>query len=178
MGHPISQAGGDPVPAYRRCQTAPGAYSVRMKTLLVPVDLSRASGRVCAAACALARTQGARIVLLHVVPPQSVMLRGFGFAAGEVRSMLGALEKREMHRLLALAARCEKAGVTVQAILRTGEPAATVVAKAASLHATMIVLGSHGHGAAYDLVVGSTTQKVLRLAKVPVLVVPLTSGRG
>ncbi len=149
-----------------------------MKTILVAVDLSRHTDRLCTAATDLARRDGARLVLLHVVPPQAVALRGFGFAAAEVRSMLGALEKREMRRLLAYAARCEKAGVTVQAILRTGVPASTILAKAASLHAALLVLGSHGHGAAYDLVVGSTTQKVLRQAKVPVLVVPLGSARG
>lgn len=148
-----------------------------MKTILVAVDLSRHTGRLCAVATELARREGARLVLLHVVPPQSVVLRGFGFAAAEVRTMLAALEKREMHRLLAHAARCEKAGVSVQAILHTGEPASTILAKAASLHASTIVLSSHGHGAAYDLVVGSTAQKVLRQTRVPVLVVPLPPGR-
>lgn len=144
-----------------------------MKTLLVPVDLSRVSNRVCIVACDLARAAGAKLVLLHVVPPQSIALRAYGFAAAEVRTMMAGLEKREMRRLLALARRCEQRGVKVQAILRTGVPAATVLAKAASLRAAMIVLGSHGHSAAFDLVVGSTAQKILRKSSVPVVVVPM-----
>lgn len=148
-----------------------------MKTVLVPVDLSRVSARVGDAAVALARASGAKLVLLHVVPPPAVTLRGYGFAAAEVRTMMAALEKRALRRLLALARRCQLRGVAVQAILRTGAPAATILAKAGSLHAAMIVLGSHGHSAAYDLAIGSTAQQVLRGARRPVLVVPQRRAR-
>jgi len=34
------------------------------------------------------------------------------------------------------------------------------------------VMGSHGHGAVYNLLVGSVTAGVLKSAKCPVLVVP------
>jgi nucleotide-binding universal stress UspA family protein len=33
-------------------------------------------------------------------------------------------------------------------------------------------MGSHGHTALYDLLVGSTTHQVLRKAKCPVVIVP------
>lgn len=148
-----------------------------MKTLLVAVDLSRGSSRVCDAACDRAGAEGARLVLLHVVPRQGVALRAFGFAAAEVRTMMARLEKREARRLLALARRGEKRGLEVQAIIQTGAPAATILAKAKSLRAGLIVLGSHGHSAAYDLIIGSTAQRVLQAAEVPVLVVPLRAAR-
>ncbi|MEO8353471.1 MAG: universal stress protein, partial [Chthoniobacteraceae bacterium] len=38
--------------------------------------------------------------------------------------------------------------------------------------ADMIVMGSHGHGSFYELLVGSVTSGVLRDARCPVLVVP------
>lgn len=149
-----------------------------MKTLLVAVDLSRASRRVCDVACALAKAGESKLVLLHVVQPQQVALRAFGFAAGAVNTMLATLERRAARDLLALARRCEKKGVEVQAIQRTGEPAPTILAKAGSLSAKVIVLGSHGHTAAFDLLVGSTAQRVLRQAKVPVVVVPMSPARA
>ena len=49
--------------------------------------------------------------------------------------------------------------------------------RSASLGADLIVLGSHGHTAAYDLLIGSTTQTVLRRSPRPVLVVPMTPPR-
>lgn len=144
-----------------------------MKTILVAVDLSRASGRVCRVANELGRAAAARVVLLHVSPPQPIELRGFGFAVADVRGMLQALEKRSARRLRELARRCEKFGGPVRAVERSGEVAATILAEASTLKPEFIVLGSHGRGATYDLLVGSTTQRVLRHARQPVLVVPI-----
>jgi nucleotide-binding universal stress UspA family protein len=61
----------------------------------------------------------------------------------------------------------------------TGQAVSVILARAAALKADYIVLGSHGHGAVFDLLVGSTTQGVLRKAPCPVLVVPMAPlGRG
>lgn len=42
----------------------------------------------------------------------------------------------------------------------------------ASLDAELLVLGSHGHGGAYDKIVGSTSQRVLHHAVCPVMILP------
>jgi universal stress protein A len=149
-----------------------------MKTILVAIDLSPVTRRVCATACRLAKSMSARLVLLHVVPPQLIALRSYGFAAAEVHGMLVELERRSARELTSAGTRCARSGATVQTIQRKGDPAATIMAKAASMHAAMIVLGSHGHTAAFDLLVGSVAQKVLRRARVPVLVVPVAERRN
>jgi nucleotide-binding universal stress UspA family protein len=46
------------------------------------------------------------------------------------------------------------------------------VEEARKVKATHIVAGSHGHGAAHDLFVGSVTRDLLKSAPCPVLVVP------
>ena len=53
-------------------------------------------------------------------------------------------------------------GPVVEAVLET----------AAEVGADWIVLGSHGHGALYDLLVGSTVEGVMSVAKVPIVVIP------
>lgn len=53
-----------------------------------------------------------------------------------------------------------------------GDPAQEIVAAAAALGAAMIVMGTHGHGLAARLVMGSVADKVLRHADRPVLIVP------
>lgn len=47
-----------------------------------------------------------------------------------------------------------------------------LLAEQGRLAADAIVLGSHGHGALYDLLVGSVAEGVLRRAPCPVVVVP------
>ncbi|MBA3850121.1 MAG: hypothetical protein C0502_09015 [Opitutus sp.] len=144
-----------------------------MKTILVPIDLSRASARVCDVAAALAKSLRGRLVLLHVVPPQTVALRAPGFATAEVRGMLAALEKRSTEELLELGRRLKRSRRPVRVIQLTGDPVPSILRKAAELKIDLIVMGSHGQSAAYDLLVGSNTHRVLRRTKWPVLVVPI-----
>jgi nucleotide-binding universal stress UspA family protein len=147
-----------------------------MKTILVPVDLSDRSNRVCDAACDLAKATNAKLVVLHVVVAPPIVLNTYGFATAELGGMMRELEKRASRQSLALGRRCEKRlGRPVRVIQKTGDPVPVILAKARELKADCVVLGSHGHTAAYDLLVGSTTQKILRRARSPVLVVPMSA---
>ena len=47
-----------------------------------------------------------------------------------------------------------------------------ILQEAKKLDASLIVMGSHGHGALYHLLVGSVTEGVLKGTACPVLVVP------
>jgi nucleotide-binding universal stress UspA family protein len=53
-----------------------------------------------------------------------------------------------------------------------GSPISLIVDRAEKCGADYIVMGSHGHTALYDLLVGSTTHGVLMRAKCPVVIVP------
>lgn len=142
-----------------------------MKTILVPVDFSKVSRYVVAEAANLARLTKSRLVLLHVVQPPS-MVTDLAPLVGEALQMSAELEgigRRHLHRL-------QKSpkfrGLNVDSICEQGFPVAQVIAQAKRVKADVIVLGSHGHGAVYNLVVGSTANGVLKHAPCPVLVVP------
>jgi nucleotide-binding universal stress UspA family protein len=146
-----------------------------MKTILVPLDLSRAAVRVCNAACNLARLTQGRLILLHVVtPPPLVLSDAYAFDAGQLAKMSAETEKATVRRLQALARHCAKRKVRATTVHLSGPPAGTILARAASSRAAYIVMGSHGHGAMHDLLVGSTTHGVMKKARCPVLVVPGT----
>jgi nucleotide-binding universal stress UspA family protein len=151
-----------------------------MKTILVPVDLSAATTRVGDAACQLAKFMNGRLVLLHVTLPPPVMLADYyAFDSGVMAEAVTAGEKFAAHRLKALARLCTRQQLEVECLLLTGSAVPVILARAAALKADYLVLGSHGHGAVFDLLVGSTTQGVLRKAPCPVLVVPMApAGRG
>jgi nucleotide-binding universal stress UspA family protein len=48
-----------------------------------------------------------------------------------------------------------------------------ILNQAGVLQADLIVMGTHGHGAMYKLLVGSATKGVLKRSKRPVLLVPV-----
>ena len=144
-----------------------------MKTILVPVDLSAATRRVCDAARALAKLVHARLILVNVVLPQPVYPGDFfAYDAGAVAAAAAADEKRADRRLKTLAGRYGGKKMPVETWRSTGHPPWEILKYAAARKAHYIVIGSHGHGAAYDLLIGSVAQGVLRRARCPVLVIP------
>lgn len=149
-----------------------------MKTILVPLDLSSAAVQVCNAACDLARQVDGRLVLLHVVQPPPVLLSDvYAFDASQLTEMSAAAEKSATHKLRALDRHCAKRQVLATTVQRSGAPVPAILSKAAASGAAYIVMGSHGHGAVYDFLVGSTTHGVLKKAPCPVLVVPAALRR-
>jgi nucleotide-binding universal stress UspA family protein len=146
-----------------------------MKNLLVPVDFSDVTDRVVATAERLARATSAKIWLIHCVHeyPQFI-------GAGEVVPMIPIdpdvpLSERfpqQDHQLSTLAFSIRGKGIDAETLLILGSPADEIVSAAHDHDVEMIVMGSHGHGALYELMVGTATQAVLRHTTRPVLVVP------
>jgi len=143
--------------------------------VLVAVDLSPASEKVVAAAGRVATQTGAEVYVLHAAEPEPDFV---GYDAGpEVVRGQVAREYREEHRgVQQLADGLRADGIEATALLVRGPTVVTTLAQAEKLGAELIVVGSHGHGAIYDVLVGSYSAGVLRGAKVPVLVVPTREG--
>lgn len=142
-----------------------------MKTILAPIDFSDASDRVLTEAIALARATDGRLVLLHVVQPLPRL--GGDAALAESGAEFASLAEGEANRRLAqLQQELRAEGVAAHAVLRSGAAGPTIVQQAERLAADYVVIGSHGHTAFYDLIVGSTTTRVLKDAGCRVVVVP------
>lgn len=65
----------------------------------------------------------------------------------------------------------DKAGVSHDMIIRTGNIGAEIAAAAQEGKFDLIVLGSKGRSALKDLLMGSVAQRVMEMAKTPVLMV-------
>ena len=63
-------------------------------------------------------------------------------------------------------------GVKVTLHEPTGAVAEEILNQADVLNPDLIVMGTHGHGAMYNLLVGSATKGVLKHSRRPVLLVP------
>jgi len=138
---------------------------------VVAVDGSDHAWKALDLACDHARLSGAELIIVHVVPYQSMPegLEQFakveGMPVEEQRARFHAgraggdtiTEAAENH-----ARECGVAQVTVVGV--EGEPAEKIVAAAKSTGASMIFLGSRGLGEVEGLLLGSVSHKVMHSA--------------
>lgn len=110
--------------------------------------------------------------LLHVKLPIPI-----GLAAAQARRLLGdavitEFYKEESEAALAPAEDILRAkGIPFQSHYEVGNIAQKIHAYVQKAHIEMIVMGSHGHDALANVVLGSVATKVLATAAVPVLIV-------
>jgi nucleotide-binding universal stress UspA family protein len=162
-----------------------------MKKLLVPLDFSPAVGRVLEVARELAQAFAAEVHLIHVrgaatelpiFPAATAGYPGFGvpeiartgtgpMAMADVPSSEAA-RREHSSKLLQRQEELTHAGLKVTTHEPTGSVVEEILRTADSIDADLIVMGSHGHGSVYNLLVGSVTEGVLKISKRPVLLVP------
>jgi nucleotide-binding universal stress UspA family protein len=140
--------------------------------ILVAVDLSEATSRVIRATETLAKATGGKVRVLHVAEAEPDFV---GFDAGPevVRDQIAREFRDERRRVQAHAEALRAANVDATALLIQGPIIATVLAEAKRFEANMLVVGSHGFGALYDLLVGSASRGILKETDIPVLVIPV-----
>ncbi|HSN84961.1 MAG TPA: universal stress protein [Polyangiales bacterium] len=139
-------------------------------SLLVSIDFSPVTDAQIDIVDRLARPNR-EIHLLHVTEPDPSFV---GLAAGpeEVQHQVASELRRAQAELDALAERLRAKGHAVDTLLVPGPTVQTILEQAQKLDAEVIVMGSHGRGKLFDLVVGSVSAGVIRKSPVPVLVVP------
>lgn len=144
-----------------------------MKTILAPIDFSTATEAVISAALELAKSMSGRVVLLHVVQPP-ILTSDYGLAMDSFQEAVALSEKHAEKRLSELSQTAANLapGVAIDTEQVSGASAPEILSAAQRYAADYVVMGSHGHTAFYDLVVGSTTHSVMRKVRCPVVIVP------
>lgn len=141
--------------------------------ILVPVDGSPTSAQALTAALQMARTDGARIRLVHVVD-ETAYLTGFDSFGGYSGELLKAMRESGAKILNDAMAVAQSAGVEVDNMLfdTFGQRLGETVADAAKLwNADLIVVGTHGRRGIGRAFLGSGAEQIIRLAPAHVLVV-------
>ena len=148
-----------------------------MKTIIAPVDFSAVTNRVAVAAIKLARLLKGRVVFLHVIP-----------APLPIRNVLPAVEDVKLRtlstghdaekKLAALKQELQRKYHELEFVHLTGNPVAVIVEQAQKLAAEYIVIGSHGHSAVFDVLMGSVASGVVKKSPCPVRIVPASVATG
>lgn len=147
-----------------------------MKTILVPIDFSPATRVVCGAARELAHALDGKVILLHVVQPP-VLTSDYGVGLATLSEVTSISEKNAGKKLQQLLADYQTTLPALETVQRTGNAVIAILEEAKKRKADYIIMGTHGHTALYDLLVGSTTHGVMKRARCPVLVVPMSSSK-
>ena len=144
--------------------------------ILVATDGSRWAARALEEACTLARGAGARVRVVHVVDsPYAYPDAWYPAGTVDVEAVDRSWRRAGQAILEQAAAQARGAGTTVETALlqRDGQRVSRVIVDdAARWPAEIIVIGVHGQSQGPEqLLIGSVTDGVVRLAGVPVLLV-------
>ena len=135
--------------------------------ILCPIDFSPASERALRHAVALSGLVAAHLTVVTVNDP---LLVAAAAASGHDEALNDQVERALLETLERVPA--PESPLLPALDIVTGEPADEILKAAERAGAGLIVMGTRGLGAAGRLMFGSTAERVVRAARVPVLAVP------
>ena len=139
--------------------------------LLVALDLSDSTELIVKEAEEIAKKMSAPVWILHNAEPAPDVLE-FRADPQAARDSLAEKFHHEHRQIQEIAKRLRKEGLEATALLVHGPTVEVILKEASDLDVDMIIVGSHGRSAVYQLLVGSFSEGLLRKSRCPVLVVP------
>jgi len=141
-----------------------------MKTLLVPTDFSECALHAIHTSIPIAIATHAKIVLLHNIYTETKWESLSPEERQDYPETLARIREAEKKLNLLMKSKLFRK-VSFSTIITYGVAHEEIVAKARHLKADLILIGSHGKETSDRNFIGSTAQKVLRLAACPVMTV-------
>jgi nucleotide-binding universal stress UspA family protein len=142
-----------------------------MKSILVPVDFSKATELVLKATVTMAKALDARVTLMNVAPREPDVF-GHQLTRKVVTEPVPEDVRERYDKLMGCAKWLEDADVIVKPLLVRDDRVRAVIQEVEREDVDLIVMGSHGRGALYRRIMGSVSEGVMREAKCPVLIIP------
>lgn len=139
-----------------------------MKKIIVPIDFSSHSEFALKAAALLAKKHNAEICALHMLDIQFVNMSESESYGQEKAVFFLKLAEKRMKKFLH---KEYLQGVKVFPIIKHYKVFSEINTIAQQVNADLIVMGSHGASGFKEFFIGSNTEKVIRYAELPVLVV-------
>jgi nucleotide-binding universal stress UspA family protein len=139
--------------------------------LLVCIDLSESTEIIVKKIEEITKALPAKVWLLHNAVPEPDFVE-FKVDPQAARESLAKKFHNEHRQIQEIADRLRKAGMDATALLVRGATVETILKEASDLDVDMIVVGTHGRGAMYQLLMGSVSEGILHKSRYPVLVIP------
>ncbi len=136
--------------------------------ILIPTDGSETSERAAEHGVKLAKVTGAEVIYLYVIDISSFS----GIPTEAIwENMRGLLEEEGKSSLSKVEAIAKENDVKVESIVKEGIPSEDISKTAEEKQVDVIVMGTAGRSGLDKLLLGSVTEKIIRTAPCPVLVI-------
>jgi nucleotide-binding universal stress UspA family protein len=143
-----------------------------LEKIICSTDFSDSSFKGLKVANELADHFGAQVILLHVIAPMPTMA-GAGAPTGfHIPPVLKEMEGQAAQELERLQSEKFETSIDVRTMVIYGQPANEIVRVAEEEKADIIVIATHGQSGWTRFISGSVTERVVRTASCPVLMVP------
>ena len=145
------------------------------KKILAAIDFSENSECACDYALTLATQFNAELTIIHVIN-EPVDLRGFYVPHISFEQLEKEIEESAVKMMETFCSSKLGTFSNYKTSIVTGIPYDEIIAAAARIDASLIVLGTHGRTGLDRILFGSTAERVVRSASCPVLTVRLPAA--
>jgi len=142
-----------------------GKRRTAFQSILVGYDGSQQAEKAAEAAISLANALDAKLTIVAVArPPEPAV-------SVELEAMLDNAREHFEHDFMRLAERARRCELGIETEILVGHPAEQIIHKAETMKADLVVLGHRGTSMFHKWIMGSISEKVLKHAHCPVMVV-------
>lgn len=144
-----------------------------MKNILVPTDFSDQAMYALDCAAQIARQSGAQVTLLNVIEQPGSSFNTMGEVAANDADNIYVLElmKAMKKKMEETAANSEYSDIQLKTNVHIGNTFHTIANEVSERKADLVVMGSKGTSGVEEVLIGSNTEKVVRLSSAPVITV-------
>jgi len=140
------------------------------KKILYPTDFSDVSKKPLNYLKQLMDAGAKEVIVLHVIDERKIeAIALYGTSGSYV--FIKKMEEEARKELIAIEGELKKCGFEANARIETGIPLREILRVEEEEKVSLIVIGSHGKTNIKEMLLGSVSEKVIRRAKNPVLVI-------
>jgi nucleotide-binding universal stress UspA family protein len=142
---------------------------IALKKVLYPTDFSEYAAHALPYVLEFAKKFGAEVIVTHVLAFPAYA--GSYEIAVDMETIRGTMEKAARQKMDELEKSIAAEGVAVKGIIEEGVGFVKIIDTARKESADIIIVATHGWGVLKHVLLGSTTEKLVRKAPCPVLTI-------
>ena len=153
---------------------------IKIKKVLIALDYDPTAQKVAEMGYSMAQSMEAEVTLLHVIVDgtyysalqYSTVGNPMGFSAIDVTNLLDEKGLKSATHLFLEKTKQHLGDDKNKTLIKEGDFAESIMKAAKDMHADIIVMGSHSRRWLDEILMGSVTEKVLKMTKIPLFIVP------